>query len=72
MSNRGVLTKECLTEIVGGQLVIFQSVLGTDCHDGLVGLEGLEALGLSILLAPRNLLLQDVEEGNDVLQAAFS
>lgn len=65
--NRGV----CLTEVVGGQLVVFQSVLGTDCHNGLVGLEGLEALGLSILLPPGDLLFQNVEEGYDVLQAAF-
>ena len=45
-------------------------MLGADGDDGLMGLHGLEALGLAVGLSPFDFLFEDVEEADDVAQAA--
>jgi hypothetical protein len=56
------------TEVICHELLFQQRMLGTDSHDRLARLHGLETLWLTGSLSPSELLLQYVKHGNDILQ----
>lgn len=60
------------TKVVCHERVFLQRVFRPNGNNGLKCLHGLEALGFSGRPAPLKLLLQDMEEGNDILQATIS
>lgn len=58
------------TEVVGHKDLVLERVLGADGNDRSGRLHGAVALGAARLPPPRELLFQDVEEGDDVAQRA--
>lgn len=61
---------ETHTKVVCRQDLILEGMLRADGDDGLVGAQGLERLALPRRLSPEHLLFQDMEEGDDVSEAA--
>jgi len=58
------------TEVIRHEALVLEGMLWADGDHGLGSLHGAIALGAASLLPPRELLLQDVEHGDDVAQAA--
>lgn len=58
------------TKVVCRQDLVLESMLRADGDNGLVGAQGLERLALPCGLSPEHLLFQDMEEGDDVPEAA--
>lgn len=61
---------EAHTKVVSRQDLVLESMLGADGDNGLVGAQGLERLAFPCGLSPEHLLFQDMEEGDDVSEAA--
>lgn len=61
---------EVHTKVVCCQDLVLESMLGADGDNGLVGAQGFERLALPCGLSPEHLLFQDMEEGDDVSEAA--